>query len=80
MTKFKYLRLAKKNRETNPESFEQLYNYMVEQEIRKRYTVSQELAILRQQFRKPVEFAEYDAYVEQCKINVKQALDMQQYY
>lgn len=42
----------------------------IEQLIRKRYSVSDELAILRQRDTKPDEFAEYNAYAEQCKIDV----------
>ena len=39
--------------------------------IRKKYNINQELAILRQRDTKPQEFAEYNAYVEQCKNQVK---------
>ena len=39
--------------------------------IRKKYNVNQELAILRQRDTKPLEFAEYNEYVEQCKEQVK---------
>ena len=39
--------------------------------IRKKYNVNQELAILRQRDTKPTEFAEYNAYVEQCKNQIK---------
>lgn len=39
--------------------------------IRQRYSVNQELAILRQRDTKPVEFAEYNEYVEQCKSEAK---------
>ena len=65
------LKLARKNRETNPESWEQLYETTIIRKIRKRYTLNQELAILRQRDTKPEEFAEYNAYVEQCKAEVK---------
>ena len=40
-------------------------------EIRKRYTISDELAILRQRDSKPQEFEEYNTYVEQCKSKFK---------
>lgn len=70
------LRLAKKNRETDPESFGQLYESLVISKIRKQYTVNQELAILRQRDSKPEEFAEYDAFVEQCKAEVKRELEL----
>ena len=39
--------------------------------IRKKYNINQELAILRQRDTKPLEFKEYNAYVEQCKEQVK---------
>ena len=43
----------------------------VNAEIRKRYTESQEFALLRQRDDKPAEFAEYSAYCEVCKTLVK---------
>lgn len=70
------LRLAKKNRETDPESFGQFYESLVISRIRKRYSVDQELAIMRQQNKKPAEFAAYDAFVEQCKAEVKRELEL----
>ncbi len=42
----------------------------IEQLIRLRYSISDELAILRQRDTKPDEFAEYNDYAEQCKIEV----------
>ena len=39
--------------------------------VRQRYTVNQELAILRQRDTKPEEFDEYNAYVEQCKATAR---------
>lgn len=39
--------------------------------IRKKYNINQELAVLRQRDTKPIEFEEYNAYVEQCKKQVK---------
>lgn len=68
------LRLAKKNREVNPASWEELYENLIIRKIRNRYSVNQELAILRQRDTKPEEFAEYDAYVERCKAEVKEEL------
>lgn len=53
------------------------YDEAVNNEIRKKYTESQEFSILRQQRKKPEEFAEYDAYCEQCKAYVKAK---QEYY
>lgn len=47
------------------------YDDAVNAEIRKRYTESQEFAILRQRSAKQNEFAEYYAYCEECKAYVK---------
>lgn len=65
------LKLAMKNREVKPESWTELYENTVERKVRTRYSVGQELAILRQRDKKPEEFAEYDAFVEQCKAETK---------
>lgn len=43
------------------------YAQLVEQKIRQRYTVSDELALLRQRDTKPDEFAEYNTFCEVCK-------------
>lgn len=47
------------------------YDEAVDAEIRKRYSVSQEFAILRQRDEKPEEYATYYAYCEECKAFVK---------
>jgi hypothetical protein len=47
------------------------YENMIVELIRKKYSLNQELAILRQRDTKPEEFAEYNDYVEQCKQEVK---------
>ena len=39
--------------------------------IRQRYSINDELAILRQRDTKPTEFDEYNAYVEKCKAEAK---------
>ena len=43
----------------------------IERRIRKKYSVSDELAILRQRDTKPEEFAEYNAFCEQVKADVQ---------
>lgn len=48
------------------------YDDAVDAEIRKRYTISQEFAILRQRDEKPEEYAAYFAYCEECKAYVKE--------
>ena len=39
--------------------------------IRQRYSINDELAILRQRDAKPTEFDEYNTYVEECKAEAK---------
>lgn len=58
------LELAKQNQ----------YESLIVSKIRQKYTTNQELAILRQRDTKPEEFAEYNTFVEQCKYEVKNAL------
>jgi hypothetical protein len=48
------------------------YDEAVDAEIRKRYSISQEFAILRQEKEKPEEYEAYFAYCEECKAYVKQ--------
>lgn len=47
------------------------YENYVNSLIREKYTLSQELAILRQKDTKPEEYAAYNAYCEMCKIEAK---------
>lgn len=47
------------------------YDEAVNAEIRKRYTESQEFAILRQKDEKPDEYETYYNYCEECKAYVK---------
>ena len=47
------------------------YEDLVESLIRQKYTISNELAILRQKEDKPEEFQEYYSYAEQCKATAK---------
>ena len=45
--------------------------------IRTKYSVSAELAILRQRNSKPEEFSEYNAFCELCKSEAKKELNVQ---
>lgn len=47
------------------------YNEAVNAEIRKRYSESQEFALLRQKEQKPGEYKAYFDYCEECKAYVK---------
>ena len=71
-----HIRLAKKNKEVSPKSWEAIYERVIEKKIRKKYSINAELAILRQRDTKPAEFAEYNAFVEQCKAKAKKELDI----
>jgi hypothetical protein len=62
-----FWRLAKKNGAVT-----EVYENQIVNRIRKKYSLNQELAILRQRDSKPKEFAEYNAFVEDCKDSVKQ--------
>lgn len=48
---------------------------IIEKLIRRKYSLSDELAIQRQRDTKPEEFKEYFDYVETCKIEAKQVLN-----
>lgn len=50
---------------------ETAYKERVESLIRERYSVADELGILRQRDTKPQEFAEYNAFAEACKAQAK---------
>ena len=52
------------------------YPQLVENKIRTKYSVSAELAILRQRNSKPEEFAEYNAFCELCKSEAKNELNI----
>ena len=49
----------------------ELYEQEVTRLIRRRYSLSNELALSRQRDKKPEEWAEYNAYCEECKKQVK---------
>lgn len=55
-----------------PTPYQPTYEERVVELIRLRYDVNAELAILRQRDSKPEEFAEYNAYCEECKIQAKE--------
>ena len=63
--------IAEKNGTTSA-----VYGQEVNRLIRERYTMADELAILRQRDEKPEEYEAYCVYAEECKAKVKQDLDM----
>lgn len=52
------------------------YDEAVQNEIHKKYTLDQEIAILRQRYEKPTEYEIYFDYCEKCKNYVKQKIYM----
>lgn len=70
------VRLAKKIREVAPKEWDRLYENLVVKKIREKYSINEELAILRQRDEKPSEFAEYHTYVEECKAAAKEELEI----
>ena len=67
------LQIQKEQEQAEKEFWETIpYDEAVHMEIRKRYSDSQEFAILRQKEEKPEEYQAYYDYCEQCKALVKQ--------
>ena len=52
-------------------SKDRLYPNMVSRLIRERYSVDDEMAILRQRDTKPEEYETYNAFCEECKARAK---------
>lgn len=50
------------------------YEAKVDSLVRAKYSLSNELAILRQRDSKPEEFEQYNAYVEECKAEAKKSI------
>ena len=50
------------------------YATCVNKKIRARYSLSEELSILRKRDSAPEEFADYDLYVEECKQEAKREI------
>lgn len=60
-------RLIAKNEEAVPGSRAKVYAALVNQKIRARYDISEELSILRQRDSNPEKFKEYNEFAERCK-------------
>lgn len=69
-----FKRLAHKNEAAAPGGLRQMYADLVNEKIRARYGLSEELSILRQRDTKPDEFAAYNEFVERCKAEAKAEL------
>lgn len=57
-----------------PAYSEAQYEERVTELIRERYSVSAELAVLRQRDSKPGEFADYNTFAEECKARAREEL------
>ena len=57
-----------------PKYTEDEYKAKVEEKIRERYSISDELAILRQRDTKPDEYEAYYSYAEECKRTIKEEM------
>lgn len=55
-------------------TYEQYVDYL----IRERYSQSEEFAILRQRDTKPTDFAEYNAFCEDCKARAREVFEINQ--
>lgn len=73
----KHLRLAKKNKEKSPKSWDNLYGHLVEQEFRKEYSQSKVEAIINNYIADPTnenyiaEMKAMQEYRKKCKEKVK---------
>ena len=55
---------------------EQRYKQALVERIRQKYSLDDELAVLRQRDTKPEEFAAYNDYIESCKAALKAELGL----
>ena len=62
--------------EPTPEELRQMYEQDVANRIRQKYSIDEELSILRQRDVKVEEFEEYNAYCEACKESVRSVLNI----
>ena len=69
------VKLANKIKEVDPKAWEKCYENLIVKKIRQRYSINEELAILRQRDEKPEEFKEYHDFVEVCKADAKAELE-----
>lgn len=54
-----------------------VYPQLVQELINDKYSIFDEIAILRQRSTKKAEFNEYNAYCEECKARAKQMLELE---
>lgn len=54
-----------------------VYPQLVQELINEKYSIFDEIALLRQRSTKKAEFNEYNAYCEDCKVRAKQMLELE---
>ena len=54
-----------------------VYPKLVQDLINEKYSIFDEIALLRQRSTKKAEFNEYNAYCEDCKVRAKQMLELE---
>lgn len=64
------LLLARKN-----DTLEKEYGALVNRLLRERYSLSEELSILRKRDEEPEEFAAYNAFAEECKKKARENME-----
>lgn len=55
-------------------SKDRLYPNLVSRLIRERYSIDDEMAILRQRDTKPEEYSDYNSFCEECKAKAKKEI------
>lgn len=58
-------------------TYDDLYKQRIVELVRERYDIDDEFAILRQKDTKPEQFAEYNEFVEQCKVEAHEYAESQ---
>lgn len=54
------------------------YNYLVSELVKEKYSIIDEISIIRQKDKKPDEFQNYYNFVEDCKLRAKEILSKQE--
>ena len=61
-----FSKLARANKEKHPEAFEAYRSQLIEKEIEKKYSIEQQIGIIRQRDTKPEKFQKFFDDVESC--------------
>ena len=61
-----FSKLVQANKEKHPEAFEAYRSQLIEKEIEKKYSIEQQIGIIRQRDTKPEKFQRFFDDVEEC--------------